>query len=63
MPSQFVASHRKSVAAYNWGPGNLDAWIGQGRPAAGLPPQVERYRDRVLHDGGVAEPAAQLPTP
>ncbi len=41
-----------AVAAYNWGPGNLDMWIVQGRPATGLPQEVERYRARVLRDGG-----------
>jgi len=44
-----------AVAAYNWGPGNLDAWIAQGRPIAGLPLEVERYRERVLRDGGILE--------
>jgi hypothetical protein len=42
-----------AVAAYNWGPGNLDLWIAQGRPAAGLPVEVAHYRDRVLRDGGI----------
>jgi hypothetical protein len=42
-----------AIAAYNWGPGNLDAWIERGRPAAGLPLEVERYRDRVLRDGSI----------
>src|SRR5271168_769690 len=43
-----------TIAAYNWGPGNMDGWIGVGRPAAGLPLEVERYRDRVVRDGGVS---------
>jgi len=30
----------------------MDGWIGAGRPAAGFPVEVERYRDRVLRDGG-----------
>lgn len=42
-----------AVAAYNWGPGNLDLWIAAGRPLGGLPLEVERYRDRVLRDGGI----------
>ena len=50
-----------AVAAYNWGPGNMDAWIAQGRPPAGLPIEVERYRDRVLADGGIRqEPGSPL---
>ena len=44
-----------AIAAYNWGPGNMDAWIGSGRPASIFPFEVERYRDRVLHDSGFDE--------
>ena len=38
-----------AVAAYNWGPGHMDAWISGGRPFDKLPPAVERYRIRVLY--------------
>src|SRR6516162_8375455 len=41
-----------AITAYNWGPGNMDAWIGAGRPIASFPLEVERYRDRVLRDAG-----------
>jgi hypothetical protein len=41
-----------AITAYNWGPGNMDAWIGNGRPIASFPLEVERYRDRVLRDAG-----------
>jgi hypothetical protein len=41
-----------AIAAYNWGPGNMDAWIGSGRPIDSFPLEVERYRDRVLRDAG-----------
>jgi hypothetical protein len=44
-----------AIAAYNWGPGNLDAWIGGGRAADKLPLGVERYRNRVLRDAVLAE--------
>jgi Transglycosylase SLT domain len=52
-----------AVAAYNWGPGNLDAWITAGRPADRLPPEVERYRNRVLRDAGEAIRAHMLMGP
>lgn len=42
-----------AVAAYNWGPGNMDSWVAEGRPAAALPLAVERYRERVLLDGSI----------
>jgi soluble lytic murein transglycosylase-like protein len=44
-----------AIAAYNWGPGNMDFWISSGRPSGDLPIEVERYRDRVLRDVGFDE--------
>ena len=46
-----------AVAAYNWGPGHLDEWIGGGRPVDKFPAAVDRYRNRVLMTSGL--PAAQ----
>jgi hypothetical protein len=43
-----------ALAAYNWGPGNLDQWILAGRPAYRLPFGVARYVLRVLHDALIA---------
>ncbi len=37
-----------AVAAYNWGPGRMDAWIGAGRPIDKFPLAVWLYRLRVL---------------
>jgi hypothetical protein len=42
-----------AIAAYNWGPGHLDEWIGGGRPADKFPAAVERYRTRVLVTSGL----------
>ncbi len=44
-----------AVAAYNWGPGNLDVWIGGGRAADKLPLAVEHYRDHVLREAVLAD--------
>jgi Transglycosylase SLT domain len=43
-----------AVAAYNWGPGHMNSWIGSGRPAEKFPPAVARYRSRVLITSGLA---------
>jgi soluble lytic murein transglycosylase-like protein len=47
-----------AIAAYNWGPGNLDNWITGGRVADKLPLQVEQYRDRVLREASGESSAA-----
>jgi soluble lytic murein transglycosylase-like protein len=37
-----------ALAAYNWGPGNVDQWIARGRNAEQLPAETTRYIERVL---------------
>ncbi len=39
-----------ALAAYNWGPRNVDTWIAAGRPADRLPLGVTRYVARILRD-------------
>jgi Transglycosylase SLT domain len=39
-----------AIAAYNWGPGNVDQWIAIGRPAERLPLETARYLVKVLRD-------------
>jgi soluble lytic murein transglycosylase-like protein len=51
-----------AIAAYNWGPGHLDGWIGGGRPADKFPAGVERYRTRVLVSSGLAAAAGGDPS-
>lgn len=46
-----------AVAAYNWGIGNLNAWVKAGRPVAGLVPGVAAYLVRVMHDSGLCQTA------
>jgi hypothetical protein len=47
-----------AIAAYNWGPGHMDGWIGSGRAVDKFPATVERYRTRVLLTSGL--PAAPI---
>jgi hypothetical protein len=51
-----------AIAAYNWGPGHLDEWIGGGRPVDKFPAAIDRYRNRVLMTSGlpVAQGAASV---
>jgi hypothetical protein len=42
-----------AIAAYNWGIGKLNTWLGAGRPAAKLAKGVAAYTDRVLRDSGL----------
>jgi hypothetical protein len=39
-----------AIAAYNWGPGNVDQWISGGRPVDRLPLETARYLLKVLRD-------------
>jgi transglycosylase-like protein with SLT domain len=45
-----------AVAAYNWGPGNLDQWIAAGRPIERLPLETAHYLLRVLGDALLTAP-------
>jgi hypothetical protein len=49
-----------AVAAYNWGPGNMDSWISGGRPFDKLPLSVEQYRIRVLLGAGLGLPRLRV---
>jgi len=46
---------RDAIAAYNWGIGNVDAWIKAGRPADQFLIGVAAYLRRVLHDSGLCD--------
>lgn len=41
---------RKALLAYNWGPGNVDAWLKAGKGVKGqpMPKEAREYADRVL---------------
>jgi hypothetical protein len=50
-----------AIAAYNWGSGNLDAWVKAGRPAYRFVSAVAVYLRRVLHDSGLCDSSAAAP--
>lgn len=43
-----------ALAAYNWGPGNVDEWIASGRDPAKLPKETRDYIAKVHEYSGVA---------
>ncbi len=45
------ANWADAVAAYNWGPAHMDAWIDSGRPIDKFPETVALYRVHVLFGG------------
>lgn len=49
LQDQFGGDRNLALLAYNWGPGNVDAWMRTGKGAKGqeMPPQAQQYADRV----------------
>ncbi len=47
-----------AIAAYNWGIGNVDAWVKAGRPADKFLIGVAAYLRRVLHDSSLCDGSA-----
>ncbi len=52
-----------AIAAYNWGLGNVDAWVKAGRPADKFLIGVAAYLRRVLHDSGMCEGGVSVRQP
>jgi hypothetical protein len=46
-----------AIAAYNWGIGNMDAWVKAGRPPEKFLAGVAVYLRRVLHESGLCNGA------
>ena len=49
-----------AIAAYNWGMGNVDAWVKAGRPPDKFLTGVAAYLRRVLHDSGMCDREAPV---
>jgi hypothetical protein len=43
----------EAIAAYNWGIGRVNAWLGAGRPVSKLAKGVAAYTERVLRESGL----------
>ena len=50
-----------AIAAYNWGMGNVDNWVKEGRPADKFVIGVAGYLRRVLHDSGMCDRSTAAP--
>jgi hypothetical protein len=50
-----------AIAAYNWGPRNIDTWVKAGRPLEKLLTGVAAYTTRVLHDSGLCDSVETIP--
>jgi hypothetical protein len=51
-----------ALAAYNWGPGNIDTWVAEGANFAKLPKETREYIPQVMAAMGQA-PAIAAPAP
>ncbi len=52
--SRYGGDMRNALMAYNWGEGNVDAWLKTGRGLKGqeMPLETQRYADKVLRQMG-----------
>lgn len=50
---------RVALAAYNWGPGNVDKWLKSGADPKKLPAETRKYIGNVMSNEGELAPAAQ----
>lgn len=48
-----------ALAAYNWGPGNVDKWLKSGADPKKLPAETRKYISNVMSNEGELAPAAQ----
>lgn len=48
-----------ALAAYNWGPGNVDKWLKSGADPKKLPAETRKYISNVMSNKGEMAPAAQ----
>lgn len=48
-----------ALAAYNWGPGNVDKWIAKGRNPDAMPAETRAYIPAVLGSAGLTQSAGE----
>jgi hypothetical protein len=56
MLDRFDGNLATSLAAYNWGPGNVDKWVKSGSTFGRLPGETQNYVARILGNRGNAPP-------
>jgi hypothetical protein len=56
MLDRFDGNLANSLAAYNWGPGNVDKWVKSGSTFGALPDETRNYITNIIGNRGNAPP-------
>lgn len=55
MMDKYDGDQRLALAAYNWGPGNVDRWVARGANEAELPAETRGYIQKIMSGSGSAQ--------
>lgn len=61
MIDKYDGDQRLALAAYNWGPGNVDRWIERGANPAEVPQETRDYVRKIVGGGQSPQPQRQEP--
>lgn len=61
LQEQFGGDINHAVAAYNWGPGNMQKWLGSGADPSRMPDETRNYMSAILGQGGAPQAAPAAP--
>lgn len=59
MQDKYQGDTTKALMAYNWGPGNVDAWVQKGANPADVPAETQAYVRKVTGQGIAPQAQAQ----